>query len=69
MTPTITSGPPLDVPSVAVHQKVSCVSLKYLIDGTGAGAGVGADKKNQHSKSGDHERPDTRVLGNLIAEL
>lgn len=71
MTPTITSGSPLDVPSMAVHQNVSCVSLKYLIDGTGAGAGVGAgaDEKNQHSKSGDHERPDTRVLGFLIAEL
>ena len=42
MTPTITSGPLLDVPSVAVHQNGSCVSLKYLIDGTGAGAGAGA---------------------------
>ena len=56
MTPTITSGSHLDVSSMA-----------DLIVGIGAGAG--ADEKNQYSKSGNHERPDTRVLRFLIPEL
>ena len=41
MTSAITSGPPLDVSSMAVHQNVSWVSLEYLIVGAGAGAGAG----------------------------
>ena len=51
---------------MAVHQNVSHAPLECLVVGAGAGRD---DEKNQYSKSGDHRRPDTRVLRTLIPEL